>query len=170
VGAGHREQGRRHFSAYIVKGEKTTETNYENIYRSARRTAGLTQERWAELLGLSAEAVSQYERGTILPSDEVVLRMAEAAGQQIICYWHLLNKSRVAGNVLPDVLRKTLPEAVLNLLVRIEDFSRTGLEDLKRLAADGKISADEIAAWGEALAQIRELVRAAYEMQYAETE
>ena len=139
-------------------------TDYENIYRSARRTAGLTQERWAELLGLSVEAVSQYERGTILPSDEVVLRMAEAAGQQIICYWHLLNKSRVAGNVLPDVLRKTLPEAVLNLLVRIEDFSR------KRLAADGKISADEIAAWGEALAQIRELVRAAYEMQYAETE
>lgn len=114
--------------------------------------------------------MSQYERGVILPTDEVVLRMAEAAGQQIICYWHLLNKSRVAGNVLPDVLRKTLPEAVLNLLVRIEDFSRTGLEDLKRLAADGKISADEIAAWGEALAQIRELVRAAYEMQYAETE
>lgn len=145
-------------------------TEYENIYKNARRTAGLTQERWAELLGLSVEAVSQYERGSILPSDEVVLRMAEAAGQQIICYWHLLNKSRVAGTVLPDILEKTLPEAVLNLLVRMEDFSRTGLEDLKHLAADGKISADEITAYGEALVQIREIIQAAYALQYAKTE
>lgn len=143
---------------------------YENIYKNARRTAGLTQERWAELLGLSVEAVSQYERGSIIPSDEVVLRMAEAAGQQIICYWHLLNKSRVAGTVLPDILEKTLPEAVLSLLVRMEDFSRTGLEDLKHLAADGKISADEITAYGEALVQIREIIQAAYALQYAKTE
>lgn len=114
--------------------------------------------------------MSQYERSAILPSDEVVLRMAEAAGQQIVCYWHLLNKSRVAGEVLPDVLRKTLPQAVLNLLVRVEDFRRSGLEDLKRLAADGKISSDEIAAYGEALCQIRELIQAAYELQYAKTE
>ncbi|MBR6353965.1 MAG: helix-turn-helix transcriptional regulator, partial [Oscillospiraceae bacterium] len=47
-----------------------------NIYRNARQVSGLTQERWAEALGLSAEAVRQYEAGKILPSDEVVLRMA----------------------------------------------------------------------------------------------
>lgn len=71
--------------------------------------------------------MSQYERGAILPSDEVVLRMAEAAGQQIVCYWHLLNKSRVAGTVLPGIKKRPLPEAVLNLLVQVEDFRRPGL-------------------------------------------
>ena len=138
------------------------------MYLNARKTAGLTQERWAELLGLSVEAVSQYERGQILPSDDVVLRMAEAAGQQIICYWHLLHKSRVAGAVLPEIEKRPLPEAVLKLLVQVEEFRRSGLEDLKRIAADGKISGkDEIAAYGCALAQIRDLVEAAYELQYA---
>ena len=138
------------------------------MYYNARKTAGLTQERWAELLGLSVEAVSQYERGTILPSDEVVLRMAEAAGQQIVCYWHLLNKSRVAGQVLPDIKKRPLPEAVLNLLVQVEEFRRSGLEDLKRIAADGKISgADESIAYADALEQIRLMIEAAYELQYA---
>lgn len=141
--------------------------NCGNIYRDARKTAGLTQERWAELLGLSVEAVRQYETGKISPSDEVVLRMAEAAGQWILCYWHLSRKSRVAGDILPEVRERPLPEAVLNLMVRINDFSRHGLEDLTRLAADGKISQEEVLAFGDVLSELRELVAAAYEVEYA---
>ena len=41
-----------------------------NIYRTARQAAGLTQERWAEYLGISVEAVRQYERGTIMPAED----------------------------------------------------------------------------------------------------
>ena len=105
----------------------------------------------------------------ILPTDEVVLRMAEAAGQQIVCYWHLLNKSRVAGRVLPDIKKRLLPEAVLKLLVQVEEFRRGGLEDLKRIAADGKISgADESIAYEDALEEIRLLIEAAYELQFSE--
>ena len=131
--------------------------DYRNIYKSARQTAGLTQERWAEVLGISVDAVRKYESGTVYPSDEVVLNMSEVAGQHIGC----------AGTVLPDVRFRTLPEAVLNLLVRLDDFSRGGLQDLKRLAADGKISSQEVMAYGEALAQLREVISAAYELEYA---
>ena len=141
---------------------------YRNIYQNARRTAGLTQERWAEVLGISPDAVRKYEAGTILPSDEVVLRMAEAAGQWILAYWHLIRKSRAAGRILPEVRRRTLPEAVLGVMCRIEDFTRGGLQDLKQLAADGKISAEEICAYGEAIAQLRDLIAAAYELEFAE--
>jgi len=144
------------------------EQDYRNIYRNARRTAGLTQERWAEVLGISPDSVRQYETGKTLPSDAVVLAMAEVAGQPIVGYWHLVNKSRVAGRILPDVKIRPLPEAVLNLLGRVEDFSRSGLEDLKHLAADGKISADEVVAFGEALAQLRELIAAAYEIEFSQ--
>lgn len=145
------------------------ETGYVNIYFSARKTAGLTQERWAELLGLSVDAVGQYERDVILPSDEVVLRMAEAAGQQIVCYWHLLHKSRVAGTVLPDVERKPLPQAVLNLLDRFEYFSRRGMKDLIRIGADGKVDRQEAEIYDLCLQDLRELIQAAYELHYAET-
>ena len=138
-----------------------------NIYRNARVTAGLTQERWSEVLGISVDTVRKYESETVLPSDEVALRMSEVAGQTIVCYWHLLNKSRCAGAILPDVELRELAEAVLNLLVKVDDFSKNGLEDLKRLAADGKISAEEVLSFGEDLAQLRDVIAAAYEVEYA---
>ena len=109
-----------------------------------------------------------YEAGISIPSDVIALRMAEATGQQIICYWHLLGKSRCARDVLPDIRRRTLPQAVLSLIVRIEDFQRGGLEDLKRLSMDGRISAEEVIAYGEAMQELREIVSAAYEVEYAD--
>lgn len=144
------------------------QSDYRNIYQDARRTAGLTQERWAELIGISVDAVRQYETDRITPSDEVALRMAEAAGQQIICYWHLLHKSRVAAELLPEINRKKLPEAVLQLLVAVEQFRETGLRDLTRIAADGKISPDEAEAFSRLLEQLRDLVSAALGIEFAE--
>lgn len=141
--------------------------DYRNIYRDVRQTAGLTQERWAELIGISADAVRQYETDRILPSDEVVLRMAEAAGQQIVCYWHMLHKSRVAAELLPEIERKDLPEAVLSLLVQISAFSENGLRELTRIAADGKVSPDEREDYSAAVQQLRNLVRAAFQLEFA---
>ena len=144
------------------------QSDYRNIYQDARRTAGLTQERWAELLGISVDAVRQYESDRITPSDEVALRMAEAAGQQIICYWHLLHKSRVAAELLPDLDRRKLPEAVLTLLVTAQKFENDGMRALTRIAADGKISPEEREEYGTALEQLRALIRAALGIEFAE--
>ena len=146
------------------------QSDYRNIYQDARRTAGLTQERWAELLGISVDAVRQYEIDRILPSDEVVLRMAEAAGQQIICYWHLIHKSRVAAQLLPELDRKRLPEAVLSLLVAVRHFQDDGMRELTRIAADGKISPEEQADYMTAMEQLQSVVREALHLQFAEEE
>ena len=143
------------------------ERDYTNIYYNARHTTGLTQERWAELLGLSVDSVKQYEAGKITPSDEVVLRMSEAAGQHIICYWHLLHKSRVAGQILPQIERRTLPEAVLTLLTRLQRFQSGNLSQLMELAADGKIDENEVRDFGGCLDELRELIQAAYQIEYA---
>ena len=143
------------------------ERDYRNIYRYARKRTGFSQEYWAEMIGVSADAVRQYEAGRMLPSDDVALAMSEVAGWRALCYRHLIQKSLAAQKILPELQEKTLPEAVLSLLCRVEDFSRGGLEDLKRLAADGRISADEVVAFGEALAELREMIGAAYELQYA---
>jgi predicted transcriptional regulator len=141
-----------------------------NIYYNARRTSGLTQERWAEVLGISVESVRLYEGGVNMPSDTIVLRMAEVAGQQIICYWHLLNKSRVASALLPEIQRKPLPEAVLNLLVKLRDFSEDGMTDLQRIAVDGRVDPLEREPFEYAMKQLRELVAAGLQVEYAEKE
>lgn len=139
-----------------------------NIYRNARKASGLTQERWAEYLGVSAEAVRQYESGTIMPSEDVLLMMADISGMKILPYWHLSRKSRIAGAILPELEeQKGLPEAVLGLLIGIDDFKSTGLPQLLRIAADGKVSEDEAQAYREAIGQLMELVRLAYACGYA---
>ena len=141
----------------------------ENIYRTGRHTAGLTQERWAECLGISPEAVRQYEGGIIMPSDEVVLRMAEVSGMHILAYWHLVRKSRLAAKILPELEeQKGLPEAVLGLLIQLDDFREDGMKKLVRIAADGKIDEDETEEYLRILDQLRELLRRGYELSFAE--
>lgn len=140
-----------------------------NIYRNARQTAGLTQERWAEYLGISPEAVRQYEGGIIMPSDEVVLKMAEVSGMHILAYWHLVRKSRLAAKILPELEeQKGLPEAVLGLLIQLDDFREDGMKQLVRIAADGKIDEDETEEYLRILEQLRELLRRGYELSFAE--
>lgn len=141
-----------------------------NIYYNARRAAGLTQERWAEVLGISVESVRLYESGANMPGDEIALRMAEVTGQQIICYWHLLNKSKMATRLLPQIEKKPLPQAVLDLLVKLRDFSEDGLEDLTRIAADGRVDPMEREPYEYAMRQLRELVSAGLQVEYAEKE
>ena len=139
-----------------------------NLYYHARRTAGLTQERWAEALGISVESVRLYESGANMPSDEIALRMAEVAGQQIICYWHLLQKSKAAAQLLPQIDRKPLPQSVLDLLVKVHEFLENGMQDLTRIAADGRVDESECKAYGRAMQQLRELLAAGMCVEYAE--
>ena len=139
-----------------------------NIYRNARITAGLTQERWAEYLGISADSVRKYENGEMMPAEDVLLMMADVSGLKILPYWHLSQKSRIAGEILPKLEEPpTLPQAVLALLIGIENFQERGLRDLIRIASDGKISQDEIIPYGQALKELTDLVRSAYAVGYS---
>ena len=142
--------------------------NCGNIYRNARTAAGFTQERWAEFIGVSPEAVRQYECGLCMPGEEVLLRMADVSGMKILPYWHLSRKSRLAATILPNLEdEKVLSEAVLSLLIQIEDFQDGGLKDLIRIAQDGHVDENELPDYENAIRQLRELVRSAYALGYA---
>lgn len=138
-----------------------------NIYKSARAVAGLTQERWAEAIGCSVESVRGYEAGTQLPGDETVRAMAEISGLTALCYWHLCRKSTIAAQELPEVELLPLPQAVLELVVSMDDFARTNGE-LMRVAADGRISPDETGTWADIRRRLDAVVRAAIQVKYAE--
>ncbi len=139
-----------------------------NIYRNARVASGFTQERWAEFLGVSPEAVRQYENDAIMPSEEVLLRMADLSGMKILPYWHLSRKSRLAAAILPELEdQRGLPEAVLSLLIQIESFQDSGMKDLMRIAQDGRVDENELPDYENAIRQLHELVRSAYALGYA---
>lgn len=138
-----------------------------NIYKNARQSAGLTQERWAEFLGVSAESVRLYESGRGLPSDDVVARMSEVAMMPVLAYWHLKNKSGVANDLLPDVEKVPLPQAVLQLLTEIRSF-KGNLDELIQIAADGYVDQSETSFFEEILSALDGVIRAAWTVKYSE--
>lgn len=139
-----------------------------NIYYNARRTAGLTQERWAEMIGVSTQAVQQYEADINLPGEEIVLRMAEVSMLPPLAYWHLRHKSDIASQQLPPVERLPLSQAVCQLLVRINDFQQRHRE-LLQIAADGRVDEVEKPVYALALEELGAVVQAAIQLKYADT-
>lgn len=145
------------------------EAKTANIYRTARMTAGLTQERWSEMLGVSPEAVRQYEAGTFLPADEIARRMAELAGMPVLAYWHLCRKSTLAASLLPQVEDVPLPQAVCRLLAAVGAWTHNqGSDRLLQIAADGRVDELEEAGFRQILADLDEIVRAALQVKFSE--
>lgn len=143
------------------------EQDTRNIYKSARLTAGLTQERWAEQLGVTADTVRLYESGRNYPSDEVAARMAEVAGMPVLGYWHLKHKSALANDELPDVPRLPLPQAVIGLLAAIDDLTPS-IKELLIIARDGVVDAGETELFLDILDDLEEVVQASLAVKYAE--
>nr|DAK92444.1 MAG TPA: helix-turn-helix domain protein [Caudoviricetes sp.] len=138
-----------------------------NIYKNARQTAGLTQERWAEQLGVTADTVRLYESGRNYPSDEVAARMAEVAGMPVLGYWHLKLKSSLANDALPDVARVPLPQAVVDLLAAM-DTVQPQVKELLMIARDGIVDAGETELFEDILDDLEDVVTAALAVKYAE--
>lgn len=138
-----------------------------NIYKTARKVAGLTQERWAEAVGVSVDSIRGYENGTVIPADETVRAMSEISGLSPLAYWHLCHKSTLAADTLPEVEQLPLPHAVIQLLCAIMDFEETH-PNLIKLAADGQITAEELPQWSEIQRRLNAIVRAAIQVKVAE--
>lgn len=143
------------------------ESRLTNIYKTARVTAGLTQERWAEHLGVSADMVRLYESGRNFPSDDVVARMAEVAGMPVLGYWHLKFKSALANDALPDVEIVPLPQAVLKLLVEIQQL-KPEIDELVHIAADGVVDNAEMDQFLDIVDDLDSVIEAALAVKYAE--
>lgn len=142
-----------------------------NIYRTARQAAGLTQERWAEMLGVSTEAVRQYEGGVYVPADEIARRMAEISGMPVLGYWHLCRKSRLAADLLPQVEPVPLAQAVCALLAGMDRFNRSSrAADLLKIAADGKVDELEKEDFRQIQTDLEEIIQAALSVKYAQKE
>lgn len=94
--------------------------------KSARRAAGLSLRALADQVGVSAQAVSQYERGISTPDGTMLLRLARALGVQVDYFFRegQLTLTR------PDFRkRSTLPRKQENAIMgQIEDWLERYLE------------------------------------------
>ena len=138
------------------------QSNCKHIYQAARKIAGLTQERAAELLGLSVRSLADYETGVRIPPNDAAERMVTVYNSQLLAVQHLRNSSQFCRGLLPDVQPMALPEAVLTLVDAVYDFADDRLDrELIDIARDGVISEDERERFDRVVDKIRAITAAA---------
>ena len=142
-----------------------------NIYKTARQVAGLTQERAAEMLGISVRSLADYELGIRVPQNYVVDGMVTVYNSQLLGIQHLRESANMARNLLPDVQEMRLPEAVLTLIDAIYDFADDRVDrELIDIARDGVITEDEKERFDRIVEKIRTITSAAMVVSCAKTE
>ena len=116
-----------------------------NPYKTARKAAGLTQERAAMLLNVSVDSLRDYE-GNIRPvPNDVAAAMCDAYDAQYLAITHLRMTS-IGRQAIPAFQLRDLPEAVLNMLNAVQQFVDKN-PTMICIAADGVISPSEQREW-----------------------
>lgn len=136
--------------------------NGMNIYAAARKTAGLTQECAAPMIGVSVRCLADYEIDQRIPPNDVVERMVDVYETQYLAYQYLRAINDSARRIIPDIEELRLPEAVLTLVDAIYQFADDKLDrELISIAKDGIIDETERPRFDAILQKIEGIIRAA---------
>lgn len=140
-----------------------------NIYQTARKAAGLTQEAAAERLAVSDTSIRAYESGERLPGDDIVARMCAVYNVQYLGLQHLQLKSALLPECVQYARPEPLPVATIKLVRRVLAFAEAHRSDqLMAIAEDGVISDSERTLFDEIAGELGDIVQAALALQYAE--
>ena len=137
-----------------------------NIYKTARRSAGLTQDAAAERLAISVESLRAYETGQRVPPNDVVEQMVICYNTQYLAYQHLHETNTLMARVVPQLEQRSVLEAVVRIYNRMHRFEAThGVERLMAIAEDGEIDQTERVEFEAILEDLREIVKSGLELE-----
>ena len=155
--------------SYPYEEEKSMYIQDRNIYKTARKSAGMTQEAAAERLGISVESIRAYETGVRVPPVDVVDLMVICYDSQAVGIQHLRAISAMSREILPDVPQVRLPEAAMQLIDRIYAFADKHLDrELISIAKDGVIDENERDSFDAIAAELEGIVQAAMALRCAQ--
>ena len=140
-----------------------------NIYQTARKAAGLTQEAAAERLAVSDTSIRAYESGERLPGDDIVARMCAVYNVQYLGLQHLQLKTALLPDCVQEARPEPLPVAVIKLVRRVMAFAEAHRSDqLMEIAEDGVIDDEERPEFLAITAELTDIVKAALALMYTE--
>lgn len=143
---------------------------YRNIYKSARKVAGFTQEAAAERLCVSVESLRAYETGQRLPHNSVVAKMAVVYNNLMLGYEHCRSTDDLMASIVPHVEQRDLMEIVVRLFNRMKRLDNKGsVARLLEIAEDGKIDKTEWPDYSEIVKDIGDLIQVGLELQLSPT-
>lgn len=143
---------------------------YRNIYQTARESAGLTQERAAERIGLSVESIRMYESGRRIPPDDCVVRMIDIYDARYLAYQHIKENVKVSESFIPQNIEiRDLPSAILRLQKEVSDFLKCR-DEMIEITCDGVISEDERPRWEAIVKELDDISEAIMCLKFVKTE
>ena len=141
-----------------------------NALKGARLSSNYTQERAAEAIGCSVDAIRAWESGSRRPEVETVERLAIVYETKWLPQIYLRElSSGVLSETLPEFRPGVpLPQATLGVLDKLNKFfARHSDSRLISIGADGVIDAKERPEFDAIMADLGELARAYEELRYA---
>lgn len=139
--------------------------NYQNIYKTARKAAGWTQEAAAELLGVSPESIRAYESGRTIPSSQVVERMVDRYNAQHLAYEYLKETNSLMVRVVPVLEPRSVMEASVRIYNRMRKFmEHSSLDRLMDIAEDNIIDETERPEFYAIMAEFRDIAKSFLEL------
>ena len=142
------------------------ENGYQNIYRLPRAAAGITQERAAELLGVSVKSLSNYETGVTIPPNDVVERMVTVYNAQHLAYEHLRATNALMGRVVPELEERSLLETAVRIYNRLNRLEKKGgVDRLMEIAEDDQITQEERQEFDAIMSELRQIVQGGLELE-----
>jgi len=133
---------------------------YENLYKMARKTTHLTQEKAAEHIGVSRDSISAYERGITPTPDDIVCRMIEIYGTEWLAYEHLRQSTQVGRRHLPKIHYTGIAQSVLRFQKEVNDLENIN-SDMINIACDNIIHRNQEKRWREVSKEIEDIAGAA---------
>lgn len=137
----------------------------QNIYKNARKSAGMTQEKAAQLLNVSVDSLRDYEQSQRPVPSDVASAMCDVYQAPYLAVQHLRRSSELGKRVVPEIQLKDLPEAVLSVLAAVQRFI-VKRDAMIEIVADGKIEEDEQAEWDEIMDRMNNLFVAMANMRF----
>ena len=144
---------------------------YRNIYKTARKAAGLTQEAAAERLDISVESIRAYETGQRIPPNGVVARMAVTYNNLTLGYEHVRSTNDLMADIVPQLEQRSLMEMAVRLGNRMRRFDRNHyLDRLMEIAEDNKVDDEERPEFNEIICEMQEIITSGLELDVSSRE
>jgi transcriptional regulator with XRE-family HTH domain len=128
---------------------------------AARKAKGLTQEAACELIGIGdISTLSKWENGSIVPSEQMILKIVQAYEENLIGYLYLQECTKIGNMLLPELpIQHDLGGMVLRFQKEYNDIIKIRNE-MVEVACDGIVHDYEEDIWQQAVKEIRELMAA----------
>ncbi|MDR1688303.1 MAG: helix-turn-helix domain-containing protein [Clostridiales bacterium] len=130
--------------------------NCLNRYKSSRISAGITQERAAELLGVSTRSLCDYENDHMKVPNDIAASMAEIYNNPMLEWLHLRENSAIS-KYLPEVAMPQGNGDMAYQLILLQDDLAPTVSTIKRIMANRQVDSHEKAEFCQQIGAMRRM-------------